>query len=502
MSGPIARSLHSPSDGGSGLPGAAAAASDAPAAPPAAAFPRWRVFPALALGTLMATLDISVVNIALPTLSRAFGASLTTIEWVVLSYVVTITGLLLAFGRLADARGRRRVYAAGLAVFTVASALCAAAPAVGWLVAARAIQGLGAAMMMSNSAALLVGSFPPEERGKALGGFGALVGVGLALGPPLGGLIVGFLSWRWIFLINIPLGILAQVQVRRLVPPDRPSRAHGPVDFAGAALWCGTLVLLMLGLSHGPEHGWGDARVWPLFAACAACAALFFTRDARAAEPLLPLALLRGPFGIAATLTLVGQALSIAVGFHLPLYLEDVLGFSAAKSGQWLATLPLAALFLAPLAGRWADRAGSRLPSVVGLVIAAAGFATLAGVGVEPHPVHLLGGMALIGIGLGIFTVPNSSAVLSSVPHEKLGLASGLQATMRNLGISTGAAATAAVVASRYAARGGGTLAAGQTHATAKLAFALATRDVYLAMAGLALVAVLLATRVAPGKRP
>jgi EmrB/QacA subfamily drug resistance transporter len=451
------------------------------------------VFPALALGTLMAVLDISVVNIALPTLSRSFGAPLTTIEWVVLAYVVTITGLLLAFGRLADMRGRRRVYGAGLALFTFASALCAAAPSAAWLIAARTLQGVGAAMMSANASALLVASFPPEERGRALGAFGAAVGVGLAMGPPLGGLIVGLLSWRWIFLVNLPVAALALWQLRTRVPADPPGRRDVALDLPSAALWFCALLALMLALSRGPVEGWGAPAVLAGFGLSAALFAGFAVLEWRSREPLLPLALLRGSLAVAAILTLVGQALSVTVGFHLPLYLEDVLGFEATHTGRWMATLPLTALFLAPLAGRLAERIDPRLLSAAGMLSAGAGFWSLHALGVEPDRLHILGGMALIGIGLGLFTVPNSTSMMGSVPAERLGLASGLQATMRNLGLAGGTAVTTAVVASRFAAHGGGRLAAGLESPAAREAFAHATRDLYLGVAVTAVAAAALA---------
>ena len=461
-----------------------------------AVLPRWRVFPALGLGVLMATLDISVVNIALPTLSRAFQVPLTTVEWVVLAYVLAITGLLLTLGRWADAAGRRRVYGWGLALFTVASALCAAAPTAPLLITARAVQGLGAAMMTANSTALLTANFPPEERGRALGAFGAMVGVGLALGPPLGGLVIGHLSWRWIFLINIPIGLLARWLLHARVPADPPRRASPDLNLGGAALWCAGLVSLMLALSLGPAHGWGDVHVWPAFAAAAVLLAAFAVTEVRAAQPLLPVGLLLGPLGIAATLTLIGNALSISIGFQLPLYLEEVLHFDAGKSGQWLAVMPLTALFVTPIAGRWSDRLGARPLSVTGLLLTAAGFAVLSQVGVAPHPGHIMGGMALIGAGLGLFTAPNSSAVMGAVPADQLGLASGLQATMRNLGIAGGAAAMAAIVSSRFVAHGGGLLGANpEGGATHPLEFALATRDAYLVMAAVAVAAAALAFR-------
>jgi len=440
----------------------------------------------------MAVLDVSVVNIALPTLSRAFHAPLTTIEWVVLAYGVTITGLLLAFGRVADRVGRRRIYLAGLTAFTAASALCAAANGAPTLIAARALQGLGAAMVSANSSALLVASFPPGERGRALGAFGAIVGAGLALGTPLGGLIVSHFSWRWLFLINLPLGALAVWLVRTRVAADPPALAPSGLDLAGTALWSASLVALMLGLSRGPDHGWGSAGVWPLFACSAVGLAAFLVREHRAASPLLPLRLLSGPLGVAVLLTFIGQVLSIAVGFHLPLYLEEVLGFDAARSGQWLATLPVCALLLAPLSGRLADRMGTRLLTASGMALTGVGFAWLSDLGLEPRPGHILGGMALIGIGQGVFSVPNASALLSLVPPELLGLASGLQATMRNLGIASGAALMGAIVASRYARHGGGTLAAGAL-GRIPAAFTAATHDAYLALGAVAALATILA---------
>jgi len=477
-----------------------AARSDSPPAADGGAYPRWRVFPPLALGTVMATLDISVVNIALPTIARVFRVPLTTIAWVVLAYVVTITGLLLTLGRVADQVGRRRVYGAGLAVFTIASALCAAAPGAGLLIAARALQGLGAAMMTANSAAILISSFPEGERGRALGAFGAMVGAGLAPGPPIGGMLVQ-LSWRWIFIINLPLGVLALFQLRSRVPADhRPAGAPRlDLSLPSAGLWCAALVLVMLGLSFGPGSSWRAVSVWLMFLGAVLALATFFAVERRTASPLLPLGVLRGSLGSAVVLTMIGNALSITVGFHMPLFLEEVLGFDAARSGRWLAIVPLAALLVAPLAGRWADRWGSHRLVSFGIAIATAGFGVLSRISVAWAPLLLGGGMALVGVGLGLFTVPNASAVMSAVPREKLGLAAGLQATMRNLGISGGAAAAAAIVASRYQAHGGGMLRSTGHAAFNTLAFAQASQDLYIAMIGVAVLAFLISRRPVRG---
>lgn len=456
----------------------------------AAPLPRWRVFPPIALGVIMATLDASVVNIALPTLQRQFGVAITTVEWVVLAYTVTITGLLLTAGRLADLLGRRGVYAAGLAVFTVASCLCGFAPDVRVLVAARVLQGVGAALVSANGSALLVSAFPLEERGKALGAFGAMVGVGLAMGAPLGGLVIAHFSWRWVFFVNVPLGLLTLALLRARVPADRAGGGTS-LDAAAAALWCGALVTLMLALSRGPATGWASPSVLGLFAATAALLAAFAGAESRSRHPMLPLRILLGPLGAAVTLTLIGQAVTVAVGFGVPLYLEEVLHYDAQHTGLWSAILPLAALFFAPAAGRLSDRLGARVLTTVGMTLTAAGLATLAAVRATmawPLPV----GLSLIGAGQGLFSVPNAAALLSLVPHEQLGIASGLQGTTRNLGMSAGAALMGALLASGYLARTGRVLEGGGVpvdHA----GFVGAVRAAFVILATIAAVGVLLA---------
>jgi len=450
----------------------------------------------------MATLDASVVNIALPTLQRAFGATLSKVEWVALAYSLTMTGLLLSAGRLADARGRRRVYGAGLVLFTLASLLCGLAPTVGALVALRVLQGVGAALVAANGSALLVQAFPLEERGRALGAFGAMVGVGLAIGPPLGGLVVANASWRWIFLVNLPLGLLAFWLLRRRVPRDPPRADAHPVPAVQPLLWAGALAALMLALTRGPEHGWADPRGLALVAAGLILLVVFLLEQRRSAQPLMPLRLVTGPLGGAITLTFLGQLLSVSVGFSLPLVLEGLAGMSAARSGAWLAVLPGAALLCAPLAGRWADRWGAHRLTVAGMLLTALGLAGLARLGPSLGGWPLAGSLVLVGVGQGLFAVPNASALLSLVPAESLGLASGLQGTARNLGIASAVAVTGALLTARYHALAGLPLALG-AHPLDSPAFAVAASETYGLFALLAVAAAALAWRVrAPARAP
>ena len=457
-----------------------------------APLPRWRVFPPVALGVIMATLDASVVNIALPTLQRQFAAAFTTVEWVVLAYTLTITGLLLSAGRLADLRGRRNVYGTGVVLFTLASALCGLAPSIAWLIAARVLQGVGAALVSANGSALLVSAFPGEERGKALGAFGAMVGIGLAIGSPLGGIVIQHASWRWLFLVNVPLGALTFWLLRSRLPVDRPAADAPQLDFAAAATWCGALVAFMLALSRGPAVGWRHPLVLGLFAVGVLLLVAFSVVERRTARPMLPLHILFGPLGAAVSLTLISQALVIAVGLSIPLYLEEVLGYNAQKSGVWNMILPLAALVFAPTAGRLSDRVGARVLTTLGMALTAGGFVALSGLGVAPHTGHLFTGLALVGAGMGLFSVPNASALLSLVPHEQLGIASGLQGTTRNLGFTAGIALMGALMASRYLAHAHRVLE-GSGAPVDHAGFAAATHDAYLVMAAIAVVATVLA---------
>jgi MFS family permease len=364
-------------------------------------------------------------------------------------------------------------------------------------------QGIGAALVSANGSALLVSAFPAGERGKALGAFGAMVGVGLAIGSPLGGIVIAHASWRWLFLVNVPLGALTLWLLRTRLPKDAPAAAAPPLDLAAAAAWCASLAALMLALSRGPAVGWSHPSVLGLFAIAGIAVAAFAAVERRARSPMLPLHILFGPLGAAVTLTLLSQAVTVAVGLNVPLYLEEVLHFDTQRSGMWNMILPVAALFFAPAAGQLSDRIGARVLTTLGMAMTAGGFVTLAGLGVAPQPWHLFSGLALIGAGLGLFSVPNASALLSLVPREQLGIASGLQGTTRNLGFTSGAALMGALMASRYALHAHRVLEGAGLPVDVP-GFAAATHDAYLVMAGIAVVGTVMAAsqdRSAPAAR-
>jgi len=346
---------------------------------------------------------------------------------------------------------------------------------------------------------MIQGAFRPADRPKAIGAWSGLAAIAAAVGPFVGGILVEYASWRWIFLINLPIGLFAIWLASRRLPAD-VRRPASPLPIPSAVAWCTGLVSGLVALSRGPADGWHSPQVVTCSALAVLSLAGFALLESRAAHPLLPIRLIRGPLGAAVLLTLMVQSVFIAVGIQMPLFLEDVIGFDAAEAGRWLMVLPLSAFLLAPLAGRWVDMVGSRPLAIAGLTLGTAGCLALSTLGAGPGPWHLLLSLALFGVGMGLFSIPNSAALLGAAPPEQLGLASGLQATMRNLGISGGTAVAGAVLAMRVAAHGGGALAAGNPGEAARNALVLASRELYLGLAGLTLCALVVAAIGTPGR--
>jgi EmrB/QacA subfamily drug resistance transporter len=417
---------------------------------------RWAALGAVSLGTFMATLDSSVVNLALPALAIDLDAGLAHVEWVVFSFLLVLVALLLNVGRIGDLFGRRRVYVAGLLVFGTASLACAAATGVGFLVGARAVQAVGAAMMASLGPAMLVAVFPPERRGQVLGLVGLAVSAGLASGPAVGGLLIGALSWRWIFLPNVPLSFLAAMVALRCLP-RRSGEQREPLDLIGSALLAVGLTALLLALSFGPRWGFADPRTLGFFAAAFGAAVAFVAHERRSAAPVLELSLFaRRQISAPAA---AGLLVFLAVGsiqLVLPFHLVGALGLDLIHAGAILTAFPAAMAVVAPLSGWAADRLGSnRGIAVAGAVLVAAGALGLGFGAARAGPAWVALAMAALGLGVGVFQSPNNSALLGAVPRERLGTASGLLATMRSLGMLVGNAVGGAA----FLAGAGGTWA-------------------------------------------
>jgi EmrB/QacA subfamily drug resistance transporter len=407
---------------------------------------RWGVLLAIGLGTFMSALDGSVVNITLPVVRESFGASVATVEWVVTIYLLVVSGLLLSVGRLGDLRGHRRVYTTGFLIFLLGSVLCGLAPGAGFLVAARAAQAVGASMLFANSPAILTKSFPPEMRGRALGLQATMTYLGLTVGPSLGGWLTTALGWRSVFYINVPVGLLALALALRFVPRDEGSGRGEGFDLRGALTFTGGLVALLLALNQG--HAWGWAA-WPtvmLLAGSLVLLGLFVRLERRVAAPMLDLSLFRSrTFTAAAASAVLNYVCVFTVLFLMPFYLQQARGLSPAEAGLLLTAQPMLMAVVAPLSGSLSDRIGTRLPSVVGMGLLGLGLVLLSSLDLESPRAAIVAMLAVAGLGIGIFASPNNSALMGAAPRHRQGIAAGVLALARNVGMVIGVGLAGAV---------------------------------------------------------
>jgi EmrB/QacA subfamily drug resistance transporter len=384
---------------------------------------RW-VVAATVLGSGMAALDATVVGIALPTIGREFHAEVSGLQWVVSAYLLTLSGLLLLGGALGDRFGRRRMFLAGVVWFAAASLLCGLARGVGTLVAARALQGVGGALLTPGSLAILEASFAPEDRSKAIGAWSGLGGLATAVGPFVGGYLIGSLSWRLVFLINLPVAVaVAAISIRHV--PESRDPAAGGVDVLGGLLATAGLVGLSYGLIEGSDLGWTSPPVVGALTAGVVGLGLFVLAEARARQPMLPLAIFRSAqFSAANLVTLVVYGALGGSLFLLPVELQQVAGYSPIEAGA--ALLPVTAIMLALSArsGALAGRIGPRLQMSVGPLVVAAGLALLATAGAGSYLVAVLPGVLVLGLGLTITVAPLTITVLAAAPVEQAGVAS------------------------------------------------------------------------------
>jgi len=424
---------------------------------------KWVVLALSGTATFMTTLDSSIVNIGLPSIARAFGVPLSgNIEWVIIGYLVVIAAVLLTLGRLADMLGRKPLFLAGLAIFTLGSALCGAAPSLGTLIAARCFQGLGAAGILCVNVAMITRSFPAAERGRALGLNMILLALGVSAGPTIGGILTQALSWRWIFYVNLPIGGLAFLAAWRLLT-ERSHLQQQRFDLPGAALLATGLAALTLGLSFGQEWGWGSLRFLGSMGIAVAALAGAAWVERRVPAPVLDLALLRNRvFAFANFSFMICMLALFAVSFLLPFYLEELQGFDTLRSGLLLTPFPLTLALVAPVSGALADRWGSRWLAPLGLAIACAGLLLLSELTQASSIAYLVLCLIVTGIGQGLFQSPNARAIMGAAPPDELGVASGILATSRVIGQSLSVAVAGAVFTSFGGAAAGAALAAGR----------------------------------------
>jgi EmrB/QacA subfamily drug resistance transporter len=406
---------------------------------------KWWTLIAVCVAIFMLLLDITVVNVALPDIQRSLHSSFSDLQWVVNAYSLTLAAFLLTAGSIADLIGRKRVFVAGLVVFTGASAVCGLSSSPLMLNLARAVQGTGGAMMFATSLALIAQAFHGKERGTAFGVFGAVTGAAVAVGPVLGGLITSGIGWKWIFFVNVPIGAVAVFVTLTQVADSRDPNATG-VDWAGLVTFSASLFLLVFALVQGNEKGWGSTEIVALLIAAVVLLVAFVAFEILQSRPMLDLALFRRPaFAGASIVAFAISASFFAMFLYLTLYIQDVLGFSPLQAGLRFLPVTLLSFAVAPIAGKLTVRVPVRLLLGSGLVLAGVGLLAMTTVSAGSGWTTLIPGFLLGGAGIGMINPPLASTAIGVVPQERSGMASGINSTFRQVGIATGIAGLGAV---------------------------------------------------------
>ncbi len=435
-------------------------APPAPATPDAFAVPtagadtghprKWWILVAVSVGMFMALLDVTIVNIAIPAIIKDLRTNVTSVSWVLNAYSLVLAAFFLSMGRISDRYGQKRVFIFGLVTFTAFSLLCGLSPNIGWLIAFRAGQGLGGAALLTLSLAIVLGAFPKHQQGMAVGLWGALGTAAAAVGPTLGGLLVtygGAHGWKWIFFVNVPIGVAAVV-FAALVIPHRVHRGHseGGIDVPGVLVSAGGLFLLTLALVQGNSWGWRSPGVIALFVAAVACYPLFVWWERRTQHPMFPLELLRIRSFTAANSAIMFIGVAMGGTFLLVvIFMVDVLGYSELRAALALTVMPLIALVIAPNAGRLVDRIGPRVPAVLGAALFAVGLVLLSRLtGTSTLP-QIMWRIAFIGGGMGFAMPTLSAASMASLPPQVRGVGSGSLNTLRQVGFTLGVAVLVAI---------------------------------------------------------
>jgi EmrB/QacA subfamily drug resistance transporter len=433
---------------------------------------KWWTLIAVSVAIFMLLLDITVVNVALPSIQRELHSSFSDLQWVVNAYALTLAAFLLTAGSLADLSGRRRVFTAGLVVFTCSSAVCGLSSSPLMLNLARAVQGVGGAMMFATSLALIAQAFRGRERGIAFGVFGAVNGAAVAVGPVVGGIITTGIGWQWIFFVNVPIGIAAIALTLARVSESRDPNATG-VDWLGLVTFSGALFLLVYALEKGNQDGWGSTKILAMLIAAAALLVAFLIAELRQQRPMLDLSLFRRPAFTGANIVAFALSSSIfAMFLYLTLYIQDVLGYGALQAGLRFLPITLLAFLVAPIAGRLTVRVPMRLLLGGGLVLVSGGLLAMTAVNASSGWTALIPGFVLAGAGIGMINPPLASTAIGVVHYSRSGMASGINSTFRQVGIVTGIAGLGAIfahevthtTASRLAAGGQGSAVQSAAH--------------------------------------
>lgn len=410
---------------------------------------KWWTLAVVGAGTFMSALDGSVVNTALPVISRQTGTNISTLSWVVLIYLLTISSTLLVFGRLADIYGQRGIYIAGLSVFVFGSALCGFSPGVTALIGSRSVQAFGASMLFALGPAVLTSVFPGRERGRALGLQATVTYLGLATGPAVGGFITQHLGWRWIFFINVPIGFIVIPTALSVLRRESP-RVRQPFDPIGALVLAAALASLLFGLNRGEEYGWGNPWIITSLLLAATSFFILVAVERRIPHPVLDLRLFSNRvFAASTAAAFLNYMATSSVSLLMPFYLVTAGNYEVADAGLILVSTPITMALVAGWSGWLSDKIGQRIPATVGMALTVTGLLLLRTLHPNDSPYQIVPHLALIGLGIGLFTSPNNSAIMGSAPRGRQGVAGAILAAARNIGFAMGTVIAVSIYSSR-----------------------------------------------------
>jgi EmrB/QacA subfamily drug resistance transporter len=411
---------------------------------------KWWTLVAVAIGLFMIMLDNTIVNVALPSIQRDLGIGISELEWVFNGYALTFGVLMLTGGKLADLFGRRRIFIVGLVIFTVASLLCGLAASAGWLIGARVLQGAGSALMNPATLSIITATFPPRQRGMAIGIWAGVAAMALAIGPLVGGLITEHIGWNWIFFINVPVGVAAILVARFVIKESRDTSHEQRLDLPGLLTSGIGLFALTYALIEANSYGWTSGRIIGLFALAAVALVLFVVLELRQRVPMLDLSLFKnGTFaGANSVMLLVGLAM-FGVFFYNSLFIQNVMGYSAVQTGATFLPMTGLIILIAPLAGKFSDQVGSRWLMAPGMVLLSVSLFIFSRLDAASNFWDLFPGLIVGGLGMGLVMTPTTAAAMGSVAVDKAGVGSAVLNSMRQVGGSLGIAVMGAIVASQ-----------------------------------------------------
>jgi EmrB/QacA subfamily drug resistance transporter len=408
---------------------------------------KWWTLAAVAVGLFMIMLDNTIVNVALPSIEHSLHMSISSLEWIVTAYALTFAALLITGGKLGDLYGRRKMFTAGLVVFTLASLACGLAPSAGFLIGARAVQGVGAALMSPATLSIITATFPPKERGQAIGIWAGVSALALAIGPLVGGLIVDNINWHWIFYVNVPVGVVGIIVSQLVIRESRDTSHEQSIDLPGLVTSSGALLALSYALIEGNQHGWGSPEIISLFIGAAVLLAVFIRLELSQRLPMLDLGLFKiGAFTGANTVAMLVSLGMFGVFFFISLYVQNILGYSPTKAGAIFLPMTILIILVAPVAGKLSDRIGSRWLMGAGMSILGVSLLLYQRIGLHTGFWSLLPQLVLGGIGMALTMSPMTSAAMASVPIDKAGVGSGVLNSFRQVGGSLGIALMGAIL--------------------------------------------------------